>query len=159
MSTMIDVKRLPLIVATGCILALSGLSVRAESNRVTFPENFDKYVLYATYDRGSSKEEAFATPETLEIAKSGKPLPPGTQIVLGIWTNYELSSYFVMHKGEGWGLDFDEERRTGDWQFQQFDTAMQVMASSNPSRCQSCHSSQRSNDFMFTIDRMRAYLP
>ena len=115
---------------------------------------------YAVYDRGSSKEEAFATPETLEIAKSGKPLPPGTQLVLGIWQNNKLTDYFVMEKGVGWGLEVSEEMRTGDWHFQQFDTeppsqarrhrrAMPVMS---PSR-------RPSNDFMFTIDRMRAYLP
>ncbi|MDT9165968.1 hypothetical protein RSW31_26145, partial [Escherichia coli] len=75
----------------------------AQSNRASFPANFDKYVRYAVYDRGSSKEEAFATPETLEIAKSGKPLPPGTQLVLGIWQNNQLTDYFVMEKGIGWG--------------------------------------------------------
>ena len=60
--------------------------------------------------------------QTLEIAKSGAPLPPGTQIVLGIWQDYKLTGYFVMEKGEGWGLEVAEEMRTGDWHFQQFDT-------------------------------------
>ena len=104
----------------------------AQTNRATFPADFDKYVLYATYDRGSSKEEAFANPETLEIAKSGQPLPPGTQIVLGIWQDYKLTGYFVMEKGEGWGLEVSEEMRTGDWHFQQFDT--EGRSSGPPSR-------------------------
>ena len=140
-------------------LALVGLGVRAETNRATFPKDFDTYVLYATYDRGSSKEEAFATPETLAIAKSGQPLPAGTRLVLGIWTDYKLTGYFVMEKGVGWGLDMDEERRTGDWHFQQFDTSGQVKRTAIADRCQSCHGSQADSDFMFTIDRMRAYLP
>ena len=89
--------------AASAFMALLASTASAQSNRATFPANFDKYVLYATYDRGSSKEEAFATPESLAIAKSGQPLPPGTQIVLGIWQDYKLTGYFVMEKGVGWG--------------------------------------------------------
>ena len=141
------------------ILTISGLSVRADTNRATFPKNFDKFVLYATYDRGSSKEEAFATPETIELSKSGKPLPAGTQLVLGIWTDYKLTGYFVMEKGVGWGQEVEQELRTGDWHFQQFDTNGQVRRTEIAERCRSCHQSRASNDFMFTIDRMRDYLP
>jgi hypothetical protein len=88
------------------ILGLVGLynwEGQAQANRASFPKNFDEYVLYATYDRGASKEEAFATRETLAIAKLGQPLPPGTQLVLGIWSNNALTGYFVMEKGVGWG--------------------------------------------------------
>ena len=77
--------------AASAFMALLASTASAQSNRATFPANFEKYVLYATYDRGSSKEEAFATPESLAIAKSGQPLPPGTQIVLGIWQDYKLT--------------------------------------------------------------------
>ena len=77
---------------------------RPDTNRATFPEKFDdEYVLYATYDRGSSKEEAFAKPETCRLRNRAAPLPPGTQIVLGIWQDYKLTGYFVMEKGAGLG--------------------------------------------------------
>jgi hypothetical protein len=128
-------------------------------NRAEFPENFDQYVRYAIYDRGSSKEEAFALPETIELSKSGKPLPPGTQLVLGIWTDYKLTGYFVMHKGIDWGLEVEEARRTGDWHFQQFGLDKQVKRTAFAERCESCHQSAASDDFMYTIDRMRDYLP
>ncbi|ACM29294.1 cytochrome P460 family protein [Rhizobium rhizogenes] len=141
-----------------CLFSSSAMA-QATGNRATFPKNFDEYVLYATYDRGSSKEEAFATRATLEIAKSGRPLPPGTQLVLGIWSDYKLTGYFVMEKGLDWGLSVPEEQRTGDWHFQQFDTNMQVRRTAFAERCQSCHGSQADNDFMFTTDRMRAYIP
>lgn len=146
-------------VSTVATSGLFGWSAMAQENRATFPKNFEQYVLYGTYDRGSSKEEAFATPETLAIAKSGQLLPPGTQLVLGIWADYKLTGYFVMEKGQGWGADFTADQRTGDWHFQQFDTNMQVKRTAIAERCQSCHGSQAENDFMFTIDRMRAYLP
>jgi hypothetical protein len=151
-------RHLPLVAAVFGIVALFALQASAEENRVTFPENFAEYVRYGIFDRGSSGEEAFALPETIAISKNGLPLPNGTQLVLRILKNGELTSYFVMQKGDGWGADFDEERRTGDWQFQQFDTNMQVIASASTAQCQSCHSAA-SSDYMYTIDQMRAFLP
>jgi hypothetical protein len=152
-------RHIPIIAAGLALISLFAATADAQSNRATFPQNFDQYVLYATYDRGSSKEEAFATPETLAIAKSGQPLPPGTRLVLGIWSNNTLTDYFVMEKGVGWGADFTPEQRTGDWHFQQFAPNRQVRRTAIAGRCQSCHGSQASNDFMFTTDRMRSYLP
>jgi len=61
------------VVFTVAASGLFGWPAMAQTNRATFPKNFNQYVLYATYDRGSSKEEAFATPETLAIA-------PGTAL-------------------------------------------------------------------------------
>lgn len=132
---------------------------QAQTNRATFPADFEKFVLYAKYDRGASREEAFATPETLAISKSGKTLPAGTRLVLGIWKDYKLTGYFVMEKGVDWGLDYPEEQRTGDWHFQEFDTNGKVFRTAIAERCQACHSSQADNDFQFTADRMRTYLP
>ncbi|WP_027687594.1 cytochrome P460 family protein [Rhizobium leguminosarum] len=132
---------------------------QATGNRSTFPKNFGEYVRYGIYDRGSSKEEAFATAETIAIAKSGQPLPPGTRLVLGIWTDYKLVSYFVMEKGVDWGLASPEDQQSGDWHFQQFDTNGQVKREAIADRCQSCHGGQADDDFMFTTDKMRAYLP
>ncbi|OOG76301.1 hypothetical protein B0E45_00850 [Sinorhizobium sp. A49] len=141
-----------------CMLSLAA-TTHAEPNRASFPNDFDKFVLYATYDRGSSREEAFALPETIELSKSGQPLPVGTRLVLGIWSNYKLTDYFVMEKGIDWGLEVAEEKRTGDWHFQQFDTAFQIRRTAIANRCESCHQGQASSDFMFTRDRMETYLP
>lgn len=156
---MLSTRIIPLITFTVAILLLPGLGARADTNRAVFPADFDKFVRYAIYDWGSSREEAFALPETIALSKSGKPLPPGTRLVLGIWKSNKLTSYFVMHKGIDWGLDVSEDKRTGDWHFQEFGLDRQVNRSAFADRCESCHQSQASNDFMFTIDRMRDYLP
>lgn len=154
-----DLRYIPLIaVLVVYAVALFVVPASAEENRVSFPENYAQYVRYGIYDRGSSGEEAFAHPDTIALSKNGLPLPNGTQLVLRILKNGELTSYFVMQKGEGWGADYDEERRTGDWQFQQFDTNMQVMASANTAQCQSCHG-RAGFDAMYTIEQMRAFLP
>ena len=147
-------------VAALLVAALFGSQATAQANRASFPENFDENVLYATYDRGTAKEEAFALPETIEASKAGLPLPPGTRLVLGIWNDDALTDYFVMEKGEGWGLDFAEEHRTGDWHFQQFDPDGQVRRTAFAERCQSCHQGPRPRTTSCSPeDRMRAYLP
>jgi hypothetical protein len=156
---MLSTRIISLIAFTVTILLLPGPGARADTNRAAFPADFDKFVLYAIYDWGSSREEAVALPETIALSKSGKPLPPGTRLVLGIWKSNKLTSYFVMHKGIDWGLDVSEDKRTGDWHFQEFGLDRQVNRSAFADRCESCHQSQASNDFMFTIDRMRDYLP
>lgn len=147
---------IPAIVAA--TIAFMSHSVPAEPNRATFPENFDNYVMYGDYSRGSGGELAYALPEVIELAKNNQPMPNGTHLVLAIRRDNNVVSYFVMNKGQGFGLDYPEERRTGDWQFQEFDLNRQVIASADTARCQSCHSGS-STDFRFTIDRMQAYQP
>jgi hypothetical protein len=149
------------LVVTSIIVSYSAAPAMAQAtgNKAIWPKNFDDFILYATYDRGSAKEEAFALRETIEASKSGEPLPYGTQLVLSIWKNNALTGYFVMEKGVNWGVGFPEDEQTGDWHFQEFDTNGQVRRTATADRCQSCHSSQANNEYMFTIDRMRAYLP
>ena len=149
--------RLSLIIL--CFLGLSGFAAMAQTNRATFPADFEQMVMYGDYRRGSGGELAYALQETIDIAKAGRPLPPGTVLVLEIYDDNALTDYFVMEKGEGWGLDFAEEDRTGDWHFQQFDPDGQVRRTAIADRCQSCHQGAAENDFMFTWDRMQAFMP
>lgn len=142
-----------------CILSLLIGPAMAQENRATFPADFDQMVMYGDYRRGSGGELAYALPETIEIAKSGQTLPPGTHLVLEIYNDDALVSYFVMEKGEGWGLDFAEEDRAGDWHFQQFGTDRTVRREAIGDRCVSCHQGAAENDFMFTWGRMQDYMP
>lgn len=144
---------------TLCILNLFSAPAMAQENRATFPADFDQMVMYGDYRRGSGGELAYALPETIAIAQSGQTLPPGTHLVLEIYNDDALVSYFVMEKGDGWGLDFAEEDRTGDWHFQQFGTDRTVQREAIADRCVSCHQGAAENDFMFTWGRMQDYMP
>lgn len=148
-----------LAVLAACALGLISPAAMAETNRAAFPADFDQMVMYGDYRRGSGGELAYALPETIEIAKSRQTLPPGTVLVLEIYNDGALTDYFVMEKGEGWGLDFAEEDRAGDWHFQQFDTGRSVRRTAIADRCVSCHQGAAENDFMFTWGRMQDYLP
>ncbi|MBX4862450.1 hypothetical protein G9X64_01060 [Rhizobium sophorae] len=148
-----------LLALLGAALLLASGLASAAANRATFPKDFKQMVMYGDYRRGSGGELAYALRETIDIAKAGQPLPPGTRLVLEIYDAGALTGYFVMEKGVDWGLEVEEEKRTGDWHFQQFDTNGQVNRTSIAERCEACHQGQESNDFMFTRDRMEAYLP
>jgi len=135
--------------AGGAVL-FSDWQVHAETNRVAFPENLEALVHYTTVRRGNVTEHIMTTPEALEAVKDGRPIPAGTHFVLVDYRDGELYRYFVMEKGEGFGADYEEPRRTGDWQFQWFWPDRSVNMDENTARCQSCHSSQEDSEYLYT---------
>jgi Cytochrome P460 len=127
-----------------------GWQVHAETNRVKFPENLDQLVHYTTVRRGNVTEHILATREAIDAIKSRKPIPAGTHFVLVDHRDGELYRYFVMEKGLGWGADYDDRRRTGDWQFQWFWPDRSINMNENTARCQSCHRSQEGSEYLYT---------
>jgi hypothetical protein len=139
--------------ATAAVL-FSGWQVLAETNRVTFPDNLDELVHYTTVRRGNVTEHIMTTPEAMEAVKNGQSIPAGTHFVLVDYRDDELYRYFVMEKGEDFGADFEEPRRTGDWQFQWFWPDRSVNMDENSARCQSCHSGQEDSEYLYTAYRI-----
>src|SRR4051812_5528568 len=71
--------------AAGMVAAVTvAAQVRAGGDKVVFPENYAKGVLYTTVDRADNKQyrELYTSPEAVAAAKEGKPLPSGTVITL-----------------------------------------------------------------------------
>ena len=116
-----------------------GYQAIAEGNRVTFPENIDQLVHYTTVRRGNVTEHE------------------GSHVVLVDYREGEVFRYFVMQKGDGWGGDYDDRRRTGDWQFQWFKPDRTVNMSQDTARCQSCHQAREDRQYLYTFEQMRAF--
>ena len=108
-----------LSLAVGTLL-LASWQAHAEANRVNFPQNLDQLVHYTTVKRGNVTEHIMTTPEAMAAVRNGTPIPVGTHFVLVDYRDGKLFRYFVMEKGEGFGKEYDERRRTADWQFQWF---------------------------------------
>ena len=142
-------RRIPLIALASAAITLVGWQVSAENNRVTFP-TLEQLVHYTTVRRGNVTEHIMTTPEAIEAVKKGQPIPSGTQFVLVDYRDGEIFRYFVMEKGNGWGGDYDERRRTGDWQFQWFKPDKTINMNENTARCQSCHQSQAGSEYLYT---------
>ena len=75
--------------------------------------------------------------------------------MLEIFRDEELWRLFVMEKGEGWGEEYDEASRTGDWQFQWYWPDGTINMEENTARCRSCHMSREDRSYMFTYNDAR----
>jgi hypothetical protein len=150
MPTTLSVARRATVAALAAsAIVLVGWQVNAETNRVTFPE-LDRLVHYTTVKRGNVTEHIMTTREAIAAVKSGQPIPDGTHFVLADHRDGKIYRYFVMEKGGGFGADYDDRRRTGNWQFQWFWPDKTVNMSENTNRCQSCHRSQESSEYLYT---------
>ncbi|WP_417260445.1 MULTISPECIES: cytochrome P460 family protein [Alphaproteobacteria] len=138
------------VIGVSGVLALIATTAFAEETRVTFPENLDDLIHYTTVRRGEVTEHIKTTPEAIAAIKAGEPVPFGTHFVLEDYRNGEIYRYFIMQKGEGWGLDYDEDRRTGDWQYQWYWGDRSINMDENTARCQRCHSSQERSEYLYT---------
>lgn len=170
--------RLLKLTATLAGLALLGtLAVRAGGDLVKFPEGYDKGVLYTTVDRADNKQyrELYINKEASEAAKAGKPLPSGTVITLvaykakldekgepvkdgnGRFVNSgELVAVNVMEKRDGWGTEYPPELRNGEWEYQSFTPAKAVNTKANLKGCFECHKPKDREDYLFTLQQIKA---
>jgi lipoprotein-anchoring transpeptidase ErfK/SrfK len=147
-------SRAALATLAAAAVLLVGWRVQAETNRVTFPENLDQLVHYTTVKRGNVTEHILTTQAAIDAVKSGQPIPNGTHFVLADHRDGKIYRYFIMQKGDSWGADYDDRRRTANWQFQWFWPDKSVNMSENTNRCQSCHRSQQESDYLYTGNRI-----
>jgi hypothetical protein len=124
---------------------------------IKFPERFTEGVLYATVERGNVKEDIFTSRAAIEAAKAGRPLPSGTVITLVDYRDGKLFRYVVMEKRAGWGADYPEDKRNGEWEYLAFNADRSVNVNENLDRCFACHKPQATKDFVHTYDRMRSF--
>lgn len=143
--------------AAAALIAFAGSFVgwqaHAEPNRVEFPD-LAALVHYTTVRRGNVIEHIMTTPAAMESVKNGQSIPAGTHFVLVDHRDGELYRYFVMQKGEGFGTEYDEGQRTGEWQFQWFWPDKSINRDENTARCRSCHSGQQESDYLYTAYRI-----
>lgn len=142
------------LVASAVLLV--GLQVNAEPNRTTMPD-ISKLVHYTTVTRGEVTEHIMTSREAIEAVKRREPIPNGTHVALVDYRDGKVFRYFIMEKGEGWGQDYDENRRTADWQFQWFKPDGTINMDENTARCQRCHTSRSDRDFLYTYNDMRRF--
>lgn len=165
------------ITAAGLLCSiLLGATAEAGGENVLFPENYAKGVLYATVDRADNKQfrELYSTPEAIEAVRTGKPIPSGTVITLvqykalltaagdpqkdakGRFIKGPLIGFTVMEKRDGWGTEYPENIRNGEWEYQAFKADRTVNDKANLKNCFTCHKPLDKQDFVFSHDKMKA---
>jgi len=163
--------------AVGALAASALLvQVRAGGDKVAFPENYAKGVLYTIVDRPDIKQyrELYAPAAAIEAAKKGQPLPNGTVLTMvhyaavleadgnpkkdanGRLIKGNLLNYGVMEKRTGWGAEYPDKVRNGEWVYQTFTAEKKVNDKANLTGCFNCHKPQEKDDYTFTLDKMKS---
>jgi Cytochrome P460 len=154
----------------------AAIEVRADADKVTFPDNWAKGAVYMIIDRPNNKQltEYYASQEAIDAAKKGEPLPSGTTItavafgarldeqgnpVKGPDGHFvktgDPTGYRVMQKAAGWGTDYPDEKRNGEWEYQVFNADKTVNTKADLNGCFGCHKPQAKQDFVFTYDKLK----
>ena len=149
--------------------------VRAGGDKVAFPEGFDKGVLYTTVDRADNKQyrELYTSQAAVDAAKKGQPMPDGTVVTLvqykaklgadgnpekdanGRFIKTDILAYTVMEKRKGWGTEYPDNIRNGEWEYQAFTAAKQPNPNAKLTACFECHKPLPSGkDFVFSYDKL-----
>jgi Cytochrome P460 len=150
--------------------------VRAAADQVAFPEDFAKGVAYMSIDRAGPKviSEYYTSREAIEAAKKGTPLPSGTVITAVTFAaqldaqgnpvkdangrlikTTTIRGYRVMAKRAGWGTEYPEGIRNGEWEYQVFRADKTPDPAANLTSCFDCHKPQASNDYVFSFDKLK----
>lgn len=149
--------------------------VRAGGDKVVFPEGFEKGVMFTTVDRADNKQyrEVFTSQAAIDAAKKGEPMPDGTVITLvqyrakldaggnpekdanGRFIKTDVLAYTVMEKRKGWGTEYPDNIRNGEWEYQAFTPAKAVNTNAKLEACFTCHKPlPAGQDFVFLYNKM-----
>ena len=133
-------------------------------------------MLYATVDRADNKQyrELYTSAAAVEAVKKGQPIPSGTVITLvqykaqldaqgnplkdanGRFIKGDLAGYTVMEKRTGWGTEYPENVRNGEWEYQAFTPDKKVNANAKLAACFECHKPLGAGpDYLFTFAKLK----
>jgi plastocyanin len=165
-------------VAGGALIAATGM---AGPENISFPEGFEKGVLYAVVDRHDTKQyrELYSTPEAVKAVREGRPIPHGTVLTLvqysakadekgvplrdakGRFVKGDLLAYTVMEKRQGWGAQYPAEWRNGEWEYAAFtkDRKPNAKANANFKACFECHKPHEKQDFVMSLASLSGTAP
>ena len=154
----------------------TAVAVHAGGDKIAFPESYGKGVVYMTLDRPENKQvrEYVTSPQAVDAAKKGAPLPDGTVITVvqyaaqldpqgspakdanGRFTKTDrILGYTVMEKRSGWGAEYPEDKRNGEWEYQAFRADKTPNPNANLGACFNCHKPQATNDYVYSYDKLK----
>jgi hypothetical protein len=157
-------------------IASAVVPAQAGGDKIAFPEDYAKGVLYTTVDRADNKQfrELFTSAAAVEAAKKGQPMPSGTVITLvqyaakldaqgnpekdanGRFIKTNILAYTVMEKRAGWGTEYPDDVRNGEWEYQAFKADKTPNTAAKLSACFGCHKPlDAKQDFVFSYDKMK----
>jgi plastocyanin len=167
------------LAAAACAAIAQQALIAPGPNKVAFPENWAKGVLYATVDRPDTKQyrEFYTTSDVLDAVRAGKPVPDGAVITLaaymaqvdaagvplkdanGRFLKGNLAAVNVQQKKQGHGDDIPAQIRNGDWQYQSFTPDGKVNDKANLAACYQCHLPFAKDEFLTNLAKLKGTFP
>jgi plastocyanin len=151
----------------------------AGPDKVKFPSDYLKGELYATVDRADVKQyrELYTQREVVEAVRRGRPIPHGAVITLVQWSvqtdekgnplkdangrflKKDIIGHTVMEKQAGWGAEYPEDFRNGEWEYQAFNAQGQPNPKANIKACFACHLPHAKQDFVISLAKLDNSFP
>jgi plastocyanin len=154
----------------------------AGPEKIKFPSDYLKGVLYQTLDRHDTKQyrELYAPAAAVEAVRKGQPIPHGTVLTLVQWSvqqdangvplkdadgrfiKKEIIGHTVMEKQQGWGADYPSDwPRNGEWEYAVFtaDGRPNAKANANNKACFTCHLPHAKQDFVISLAKLNNTFP
>ena len=167
---------LGLVGAAVVVAASVGVASRSSAGpeKIAFPAGYKDGVLYTIADRHDVKQyrELYASAPAVQAAKDGKPLPSGTVLTLiqykaqvdaqgnplkdarGRFLKGDLIAYAVMEKRTGWGAEYPDDIRNGEWEYAAFGADGKLNDKANYKACFQCHKPHDQMDFVISYPAM-----
>jgi hypothetical protein len=158
---------------TAALLLAAAVSFAA-ADRIGFPSGYKEWRLYAMSDRPDNKtvRDIYANAVAVRAGQVGRPLPSGSVLSMDVYqaklddkgdpvkgpdgrfVKGGLVGVFVMEKRTGWGAEYPESLRNGEWEYARFapDGARQNV---DTKPCLECHKPESAKDYVFTLDKLR----
>jgi plastocyanin len=161
------------------ILALASVPGSAGPEKIAFPASYKDHVLYATVDRYDNKQyrELYGTADAVKAVREGKPIPSGTVLTLvqykaqvdaagnpvkdanGRFIKGDLVGITVMEKRTGWGTEYPDDIRNGEWEYSAFTADLKFNDKANYKACFQCHKPHAKQDYVISLARLSGQAP
>ena len=163
---------LGLVVVIMVLAALAAVASRGSAGpeKIAFPAKYQDGVLYTIADRYDVKQyrELYASAAAVQAAKEGRPLPSGTVLTLvqynakvdaqgspvkdakGRFMKGDLIAYAVMEKRTGWGAEYGNDIRNGEWEYAVFGADGKFNDKANYKACFQCHKPHDQIDYVIS---------
>src|SRR4029453_2396736 len=173
-------KRWPItFILVPLTLALASVPGSAGPEKIAFPANYKDHVLYGTVDRYDNKQyrELYGTADAVKAAREGRPIPSGTVLTLiqykaqgdaagnavkdanGRFIKGDLVGITVMEKRTGWGTEYPDDIRNGEWEYSAFTADQKFNDKANYKACFQCHKPHEKMDYVISLARLSGQAP
>jgi len=146
-------------------------------DKVSFPENYAAGVMYLSVDKADRKEvhQLYGMPAAINAARQDQPMPNGTVLIVvrhpakldaqgnpikgpdgHFVKDDKVLGYAVMERGAGWGNEYPDALRNGEWEYRVFTAEKKPNDAAKLTACFECHKPIADHDFVHSYDKLKA---